>query len=150
ALVVIFFMSNLLNVFGNCSTGRWGAAGVPRVAPDRERFDGPSSDTVGRGSARASGRRTRDEMTAGLSRNELVEVASLEVEMVARPDDADAKVRKRQLSSSFELRRVHEPDRLPAVDEGDASGADDLAKVAVHDERRVFVDPDAEELSVRC
>lgn len=71
------------------------------------------------------------------------EVPLLEIEMVLRPNNPDPQMAQRELSPFLDLISVVETDRLVAVDEGDAAGADDFADVSADNERGVFVDAKA-------
>src|SRR4029079_4629663 len=90
----------------------------------------------------------RPPVTAWLVGYELVEIARAGIEMVFRSDDSDAQMAQRKLPALVQLLRVVEQHRLSSVDERHAARADDLTNPVAHDERRVFVDADAEEAGV--
>src|SRR5215212_7769586 len=88
-------------------------------------------------------------MHARLFGRQLIQIAVAQVEVVLRPDDSDAQVADRELTSLVEIGGIVEPDGVPAIDEGHTTGADDLAAVSTDDERRILVDADPEQLPVR-
>src|SRR5437868_6422775 len=88
-------------------------------------------------------------MPLRFSDQQLVQLAFLEIEMVFGPDDPDAQMAQRELSSLLQLVSIVEANRLPSVDERHAAGANHLADALANDERGVLVDADAEQLPIR-
>ena len=76
------------------------------------------------------------------------EISFLEIELVVRADNADAKVAQGQLAALLDLVGIVEVDRFSAVDKGDAARAYHLADVAADDERGVLVDAETQQLGV--
>jgi hypothetical protein len=62
------------------------------------------------------------------------EISRQEIEMVLRPNDADAEMAEGELAALLDVVGIIEAHRLPAVDERHATGAGDLAYMPANDE----------------
>jgi len=70
--------------------------------------------------------------------------------MVPGSDDPDPEMTQRELAPTIQVAGVVEADGVAAIDESHASRADNLSAVTPYDKRGVLIDPDTEELAVRC